>query len=380
VSASPVLIATQPAARTTSAVYDGEIWAQFDRPLDVRTITPLTVFLKLDGQRLAIKVTYDGITRRIFVHPTPVLDLQRTYTVEFSTTIHALDGTPLPDNVFFQFTTNSLRRVVYDYPVSNALEGPVSCFGWGGTKGPDGNLFFDVYASNDSLAVARRAVPVLQHSVFTRYLAGTAWPLGSRVYWAISSENATTHERMDGDVQSFRVLDGSAPLDSVVISPTDFGSNTNSSATQQACNSATTMPSGPSFNAGFHWNMAALGTNARVASVTFQLFFPSPNTGWNITQPSVWLAQNDWVACTMRAPGPPFQENSGLLANSVQASDVRSDLSSDRLASFFEAQYRQRTLLVGTLVRTLSNTAFVTPNNIDPTQRPRLVVRFYRLP
>ena len=52
VSASPALIATQPSARASSAPYDGDIWAQFDRPLDSRTVTPQTTYLKLDGQRV----------------------------------------------------------------------------------------------------------------------------------------------------------------------------------------------------------------------------------------------------------------------------------------------------------------------------------------
>src|ERR1051325_9619371 len=90
------------------------------RPLDGRTVSPLTVFLKLDGQRVAITTNYDGSTRRIFVHPIPLLELQRTYTVEFSPGVKGFDGTPLPTDVFYQFTTNSLRRVVYDYPVDDA--------------------------------------------------------------------------------------------------------------------------------------------------------------------------------------------------------------------------------------------------------------------
>src|SRR5580765_8695708 len=101
-SPAPALLATQPAARSQSAVYDGDIWAQFDRPLDSRTVTPLTVYLKLDGQRVPITVNYDGITHRVFLHPTVVLALQRTYTAEFSTSVKGLDGTPLPQGVFFQ--------------------------------------------------------------------------------------------------------------------------------------------------------------------------------------------------------------------------------------------------------------------------------------
>ena len=377
---APALLATNPAARTASAAYDDEIWAQFDRELDGRTVTPRTVFLKLDGQRVTLTVSYDGITRRVFLHPAPVLELQRTYTVEFSPNVKGLDGTPLPTGVFYQFTTNSLRRIVYDFPSENALEGPVSCLGWGGTKGPDGNILYEIYASDDSVAVARRTAPILQHSVFTRYLGNAAWPLGTRMWWAATSENVTTHERMNGDMHSFRVLDAASPLDSVVIRPQDYGSNDIRSANLQFC-SSTTLPSGPGFNAGLHWNYSALGSEARLAGATLQLFFTDSNAGkFDTTTPSLWMAQNDWLACTMRAPGPPFAEQSGLLANAVAVDTLRNDFSSNRLAAFFEAQYRRRTLLYGTLVRAQVNVSFNSIAGTDPNRAPRVVVRFYRVP
>ena len=95
-----------------------------------------SVFLKLDGQRITSTIVYDGITRRIFVRPASTLLLQRTYTVEFSSAIKGFDGVPLPEGIFFQFTTNSLRRLIYDFPAVDAIEGPVSALGWGGGAGP----------------------------------------------------------------------------------------------------------------------------------------------------------------------------------------------------------------------------------------------------
>jgi hypothetical protein len=377
----PAVLATQPAPRSSSALYDSEIWAQFDRPLDPRTVTSLTAFLKLDGQRVPITVSYDGITRRVFLHPTVMLALQRTYTAEFSTNIKGLDGTPLPEGVYFQFTTNSLRRVAYDYPLVNDLEGPVACLGWGGSGSLDGNVFFDVYASADSVAVARRMTPVLQHTVFRRFLGATAWPLGARIYWAVTSENETTHERMDGDVQSFRTLDPSTPIDSVVMKAQDYGSNNiRSSATTQSCNTQL-LQSGPSWNAGIHWNYASIPGNVRIAGATMEISFTDPFAGrFPTTQPTAWMAQNDWQACVMRGGGPPFTEASGLLASAVAFDSLRNDFTSDRLAAFIEAQYRRRTMLPGTLIRTLTDINFNSPALIDQTKVPQVVVRFYRLP
>src|SRR5262249_15642570 len=104
----PGLIATQPAARATFVLYHAHSWRQFSRALDSKSVSTLTVFLKLDAQRVPITVRYEPVTRRILITPTVILELQRTYTVEFSTNVHASDGTPLAPGLFFQFTTNSL--------------------------------------------------------------------------------------------------------------------------------------------------------------------------------------------------------------------------------------------------------------------------------
>jgi hypothetical protein len=380
-SPAPALLATQPVARSPSAMYDADIWAQFDRPLDSRTVTSLTVYLKLDGQRVPITVNYDGITRRVFLHPTVVLALQRTYTAEFSTSVKGLDGTPLPAGVYFQFTTNSLRRIAYDYPLVNDLEGPMACLGWGGSSGLDGNVFYDVYASQDSVAVARRTAPVLQHTVFRRYLGATAWPLGARIFWAVTSEHATTHERLSAEVQSFFTLDASTPLDSVLVRVLDFGSNNaHSVATTQSCNS-TAFASGPSWNAGIHWNFASLPDHVRIAGATMSLFFTDAFAGsFDTTKPAVWMAQNDFQACAMRGGGPPFTEPNGLLAGAVPIDPIRNDLTTDRLAAFVEAQYRHRTMLPGVLIRTLTDTNFNSPLLVDFSKVPQMIVRFYRLP
>src|SRR5262245_42064344 len=77
----PALVATQPPARTPSALYDSDIWAQFDRDLDPRTVSTLSVYLKLDAVRIPVTVSYDATNRRVTLKPTVVLELQRTYTV-----------------------------------------------------------------------------------------------------------------------------------------------------------------------------------------------------------------------------------------------------------------------------------------------------------
>ena len=374
------LVATQPAARSAGVLYDTEIWGQFSLPLDPRTIGPTSVFLKLDGQRNAIGVTYDGFTRRILLKPAVTLALQRTYTVEFSTSIHTSDGTPIAPGVFFQFTTNSLRRVPYDFPAQGALEGPVTSLGWGGVTGPNANILYEIYASTDSLAIERRSAPPLARFVFTRLVPDRAWSLGATVFWAVTSENQTTHERLPGPVRRFRVVDPSTPLDSLTIIARDHGSFDGRVRNTAYCNRPE-LPCGPNFNGSIHWDYTALPPAVHFAGATMRLFTSDGFAGTILAaQPTVWMAQNEWIACSVGSPGPPFNESTGLLASGVEASVTEADFSADRLAALLEAQYRGRTLVYGTLVRAEVNTSFQSTLAPDVTLRPQVVVRFYRLP
>jgi len=373
---APGLVATQPPARTSGALYDGAIWAQFDRPLDPRTVTTLNVFLKLDAQRIPVVVTYEAAAQRVHLAPTVTLELQRTYTVEFSTALKSAAGTPIAPGVFFQFTTNSLRRVPYDYPAVTDVEGPHVTLGWNGAVGPTNNVFFEIYASTDSLAVAQRTAPLLQRSVFTRFVPGAAWPLGTRVYWAITNENETTRERLDGPVTSFQTLDPSTPIDSVTIYPKDCGSIDN--FRRQTCTTAN-LPCGALANGSIHWAIALQGS-LRFASASVELTAQDPFAGTiPVAKPTLWMAQNDWSPCTIVTPGPPFNELTGNLGTATAVSPTVADITSDRLAALLEALYRGRTLLFGTLIRTSQDITFDSQNVSDPALKPHAIIRFYRI-
>ena len=375
-----MLVATQPPARSTGVLYDTSIWGQFDQPLDTRTVSAQSVFLKLDGQRVVCAVAYEAITRRITLRPIPTLELQRTYTAEFTPSVHTAAGVPLPPGLFFQFTTNSLRRVTYDFPTPTTPEGPLVTLGWAGSQGPKDNLFYEVYAGVDSVDVERRVVPYVQRSVFTRLVPASAWPRGSRVYWAITSENLLTRERLDGRVTSFEVLGDVAALDSVVVRARDHGSNQISPRALSYCNNAG-MPSGPNYNAAMHWNLSAIPSGARIVGATVTLVAQDGYAGgYARQQPTLWLAQNEWTSCTVLAPGPPWNELSGLLSRAVPVDPVRVSFSADRLGAFFEAQARQRTFLHGTLVRTQENMFFHSSLVTDPALQPTAVIRFITPP
>jgi hypothetical protein len=375
----PELVATQPPARSPSAIYDSDIWAQFDRPLDPRTVTTLNVYLKLDAQRIPITVRYDATTQRVVLTPTVVLELQRTYTVEFSTAVKGADGTPLAPGVFFQFTTNSLRRPTYDFPIEASLEGPVTTLCWGGTQGPTNNLFYELYASTDSAAVAARTSPILLRSVFTRFVPSTGWPLGTKVYWAVTSENQTTHERLAGTVRSFRTLDPGTPIDSVVIRARDHGSKS-ATSTQQFCNQQT-FSTGGAFNGAVHWDLSPLPPGVRLHSATVRLITTTASAGAiPAANPTLWITQNDWAPCSIVSPGPPWNELTGYLASAVEENPSTAVFTSERLAGLLEAQYLNRGLLFGTLVKADQFITFQSTLNIDVPSRPSGVIRFYRLP
>jgi hypothetical protein len=272
-----------------------------------------------------------------------------------------------------------VRRVSYDFPLAGDLEGPLATLGWGGAQEPSGNVLYEVYASTDSLEVERRQSP-LSRSVLTRFLPSVPWPMGRTIYWTVTSENATTHERLPGAVWTFRVLDPGTPIDSVIIVARDHGSSDIRSRTTQDCNRVT-MSCGPSFNCSLHWNLAAIPANVRFASATIRL--TALDVFGNVVQgarPTVWMAQNDWVPCSIVAPGPPFTENSGELAEGVGVGSVGAELTSGRLGAFLEGQYRARSLLYGTLIRSSQNIRFHSSIADDPAKRPLTVVRFYRLP
>ena len=374
----PGLVATQPPARSPSALYDSDIWAQFDRPLDARTVTTQNVYLKLDAQRIPITVSYDAPTQRVILKPTIVLELQRTYTVEFSTALEGTDGTPLAPGVFFQFTTNSLRRPVYDFPVVAAVEGPLATLCWGGTLGPSGNIMYDLYASTDSAAVEARTAPMLMRNVFTRFVPDAGWPMGATVYWAVTAENLTTHERLPGSIRSFQTLAANTPLDSVTIGARDHGSKATTSI--QLCNNPE-FRSGGTFNGALHWDVGLIPPDARLQGVSIRLnIFSTDTSTVQGSQPSLWLAQNDWAACVMNSPGPPYAEASGLLASASALDSKSAFFSSERLAGLLEAQMRGRSLLYGTIVRASHAVGFHSTTSVDVGSRPSAVVRFYRVP
>jgi hypothetical protein len=373
VPGSPVLVASEPPARSSLVLYDATIWGQFDRDLDPRTIDSLGVFLKLDGQRINCGVAYEASTRKIHITSRTTLLLQRTYTVEFTPAIESAEGVPLAKTLFFQFTTNSLRRIVYDWPPQGGVAGPLTRLAWGGSQGPVNETKFRVYADPDSMSVANRTTAPLQDNVFTRLLPSAAWPRGTRIYWAVTSENVPTHELMHGPVTWFDVIGDAAVERTLIVHGKDHGSR-NAQNTISYCANVE-LPCGPAFNGAIHWNLVDLPLGALITGATVRLA-ATQNNRYSTSLPFLTLSQNEWVACSIVNPGPPYPEVNGMLSTATPVDTIRVDFSDPRLGAFFEAYLGKDPYTFGTLVRALSTISYSSPLQGDPTRQPFATIRY----
>ena len=367
----PQIVATEPRAQA-GAPYDTDIWAQFARPLDPATVSAKTVYLKLDNVRAPIAVTYEALTRRVTLVPQAALALERTYTVEISTQVHAADGTPPPRTLFFQFTTNSLRRAVFLYPDEDGVEGPFAALGWGGP--PVDSVYYDVYAGTDSAAVDGRALPTLQHLPFVQFLPSLRWPSGAVVYWSVTSENERTHERLDSPLRRFRTLPATTPVDSVRIGLADFGAA--DPFRRQYCGRAT-MPIGPRAVCGLLWPSTGLPAGARLADARMVMFVDSISARQIAgLRPQLFLPQNPWTACALVYPGPPFPQGKAFATATTGGEPNSMRFVADALSACFEAQSRGRPYLYGMLL-SAGNDMTVNTAGGPPDLAPYAVLTYY---
>ena len=376
VQLGPLVQEVSPLPRSPRTIYDTEIWARFDRPLVARSIDSTTVFLKIDTRRIPMDVVYEGITRRIRVIPRTLLDLSRTYTVEFSPRIQAQDGTTLGTTYFWQFTTNSLRRIRYDYPPMESLEGPFSSVAWSGNGPPVTAIQYNVYASADSDAVLNRSILPVAHTPFLSFSPRRRWPLGIRVYWAVDAVNAVSGEVLQGPVSHYRVLPEGTPIDSLTFGALDYGGVSNARNAPQQCTSAS-LVSGPFYNSGVRWRVSGTRDTLRVADASAELWLSASSVNVaDASQPALWSAQNTWNACNFIFPGPPYPNTGGGLAfGHPDADPTHMVFHSDTLAAFVEQMARRNTGL-GFLLRSLNTVTFVSPS----VKLPVMTVYYYRLP
>lgn len=374
----PEVVAVSPPARSSGVLYDTPIWVEFDRALDPRSVVATNIFFKIDAQRLPITLTYDTTAHRVRVIPATTLNLLQTYTVELSPNLRAADGTKLGSGYFFQFTTNSLRRVHPDFPAAASLDGPVSMLGWSGNGPIVANIQFDVYAGPDSAVVAQRALPRLTRSPLVTYLPHTRWPAGADTWWAVTAINVATGERLDGPVSRFRTFDANAAIDSTTVPVMEWGSNFRPNRNTQFC-STISLPIGINdYNGGMRWRVGSLPPGRRLVDARIDLY-STPETAATLatSSPTLWYILGSWSACQSSFTGAPFTSNDGqLAAGAVDEPARRVTFRSDALTAHIEAWSRYGGL-DGYLLRTTNNVAFVTPLSSESAYFPVMKIYYY---
>ncbi|MEO5879220.1 MAG: Ig-like domain-containing protein [Candidatus Eisenbacteria bacterium] len=382
----PQVLATQPVARSSGVVYDTPISVDFSTEMDASTLTTGNVFLKLDTQRVPILLAWNATTRRLTIQPQARLQLRRTYTVELTSGIRTADGQGFGDaGWYFQFTTNSARRPDNARPrTGDSNESPFVMLSWDSTETVAGNISYEVWGGLDSVMVAVRAGTPLVTSPRARWLPETRWPLGQRIYWAITVVNATTAERFLGPVRSFSTLPNGVALDSLLVRGQDSGINylifgVSPVYPYQFCSSDSVW-SQSGTQSWMTFPLSGLPADVRVASARLEVYtFNHYVSRLPTTTLTLWSSKLDWPRpCRTNIQfreSLPIQDQA--VATGHQESDRRILFVSDLLAAHVEASVR-RGGFFGYEFVTSQRIAYATARILDATYHPYLKIHYYR--
>jgi hypothetical protein len=362
-----------PAARSTGVFYDTEIWMRFAEPLDPATVNESTVFFKLDTVRIPVTLTYDGATRTLRLAPRTLLALLRTYTVEITSGVGTAGGHPLSQAGFWQFRTNGLRRLENPTPAAGtAGESPFAFLRWGETETSAGSVVYRIHAGTDSAAIAARA-PAPVRSGAEPYLVPTRpWPLGTRLYWAVTATNQTSGERLDGPVWSFETLPPGLPVDSLVVPAPEWGYY------ERTPNRVTCRGDyvfcGASYNDGIHWSLRETAAGLKLAGARVRVYGVSNNPVSGA--PGLYPVKEPWAACAYGATTPKVELVK--LADAVRIGlSTYAIFESDALTATLEAGARYD-YVYGFSLRAGLNVGFLSPRYAS--DGPRLTLYYYRVP
>jgi len=303
-----------PAARATGVKDDTEIWADFAEPLDPATVGTHTVFLKIDTRRQNVAVSYDTTLRRIRIVPQVRLDLIQTYAVEFSPALATRDGAALGETYFWEFTTNSLRRLEAPYPAHGATgRSPYSPLLWSGTEREAGTLRYRVYIDTDSAAVAGHTT-VERPSISPSMFAHQPWATGTTWYWSVTATNETTGETEAGPVWRFETIPPGAAIDSIAVPVVSYGWYREADATFH-CNDPSIEVGQVGYQSGLRWEYESLPADLQLAGARIELYTLRQTS--SARSPTLWATLDDWRGCPIGYPGPPYIDYSlGGLAGS----------------------------------------------------------------
>jgi hypothetical protein len=366
----PQVEAVFPAARSTGILYDTAIWVRFKEPLDPASVNERTLFFKLDTVRFPVALAYDAATRTIHVTPLVQLHLLRTYTVEITGGVATANGRPLSPG-FWQFRTNGLRRLVDPTPADGAAEeSPFAFLEWGETESSAGSVVYRVYEGADSAAIAARGTGLIYSGPEPHLVPRKRWPLGARLYWAVTAVNQTSVEQMDSPVWSFSTLPPGLPVDSLFVSATEWG-YFDRTLNVKTCRGEF-ISAGSRYNGGVHWPLREAASNLKLAGARVRMYGVSANP--TSGQPAIYSVQQPWATCEYTTMVP-------VVENTKLAGAVRIGFSpyirfeSDTLSACIEAAARSGPVY-GFGLRASSSVSFLSPNY--GADGPLVMLYYYR--
>jgi Big-like domain-containing protein len=368
----PQVEAVFPAARSSGVLYDTAIWVRFLEPLDPASVTDHTVFFKLDTVRFPVALAYDAPSRTIHVTPLVTLHLLRTYTIEITSGVRTADGRPLSPG-FWQFKTNGLRRLVDPTPKDRASdESPFAFLDWGETEPSAGSIVYRVYEGADSAAIAARSPSPIYVGAEPHLVPKQRWPLGARLYWAVTAVNQTSVEQMDSPVWSFATLSPGLPVDSLIVLPTEWGYFDRTLNTK-TCRGEF-IYAGSRYNGGIHWPLQETASNLKLARARIVMWGTSANPISGA--PGIYSVQQPWATCEYTTMVPMVE--STRLASAVRITLTPNiAFESDTLTACLEAAARSGPVY-GFGLRASLGVFFLGP--VYGLDGPRLTLYYYRTP
>ena len=360
-----------PLARSTGVPYDTDIWVRFREPLDPATVNERTVFFKHDTVRLPVTLVYDGPTRTLRLFPQLTLALLRTYTVEITGGVRTAAGRAIDPMQFWQFRTNGLRRLTDPSPVAGTVdESPFASLKWGRTEPSAGSIFYEVYQGADSAVVAARGAPRIYGGPEPVFIPPVRWGFSARVYWAVTSTNQTSNERLDGPVWSFVTLPQGLAVDSLEVPAAEWGYY--DFRLQRAICRGATIASGSVYNNGMHFQLEESAAGLKLAGARLETF-TSGTINIPVQRPAVHPSSQQWAPCAYGIDVPNARPVG--LADGVRIAGTQFiQFASDELTAYLDAGARYD-VAYGLTLRSNLNMSFAAPGF-----GARLWILYYRVP
>jgi hypothetical protein len=344
----PQIEEVYPPAHSTGIPYETEIWARFAEPLDSTTVNSDNVKLYLDTQIIPTTVSWEAATRRVLIRLLGSLALSRTHTVRLAPDLATADGSRLGEEYFWQFKTVGVRPVTAPFPPDGAAEeSPFVMLMWLGSNPHNQEVEYDLFAGEDSAAVASRLLSPLGTTSRSYYIPESRWSRDAKIFWSVTTRNLSTGEQGEGSVWRFATLPAAAPIDSVVLSLSDW--------TAYSTDTGDVMCFTPRFlvgfdwKAGLRWDLAPLGPRKvayaaiRIRSVGDRmgsLGASTATTFWNACDPSTIFEGDRLVGFTTIFGSTTSYASDDALTAHIEASTRHSGFFGYVLSGTSESQYQ----------------------------------------